>query len=151
MSTTSSIWIKVKPEDFGKTISFNKEIHPLGLDEFNVAPPTFKIKEKHNLVLYLGVYCHNDGYPSGVGATLLKHFDTYEKVLNLVSLGDLSALWNSTRAYYSWRQEKWDGVKPMSIENFPTRGDMGTDYCYIFDGVWKVGKDVELADFLRVK
>ena len=89
MSTTSSIWIKVKPEDFGKTISFNKEIHPLELDEFNVAPPTFKIKEKHNPVLYLGVYCHSDGYPSGVGATLLKHFDTYEKVLNLVSLGDL--------------------------------------------------------------
>ena len=151
MSTTSSIWIKVKPEDFGKTISFNKEIHPLALDEFNVAPPTFKIVEKHNPVLYLGVYCHSDGYLSGVGATLLKHFDTYEKVLNLVSLGDLSALCNSTRAYYSWRQEDWSSVKPMGIENFPTRDEMGTDYCYVFDGEWRTRSSLNLEDILKTK
>ena len=149
MSTTSSIWVKVKPEDFGKTISFNKEIHPLGLEDFNIAPPIFKIKEKHNPVLYLGIYCHWDGYPSGVGATLLKHFDTYEKVLNLISLGYLSTLLDNTIAYYSWRQEDWNGVKPQGIEKFPTRADMDTDYCYVFDEVWKIGSDTELKDFVK--
>lgn len=39
-----------------------------------------------------GVYCHYDGYPEGVGATLHKHYNTIEKVEELLSYGDLSAL-----------------------------------------------------------
>jgi hypothetical protein len=38
------------------------------------------------------IYCHWDGYPSGVGATLTVHYTQREKVLELISLGDISSL-----------------------------------------------------------
>jgi len=38
------------------------------------------------------IYCHFDGYPEGVGQTLLNHWTTAEWVEELIALGDLSAL-----------------------------------------------------------
>lgn len=38
------------------------------------------------------VYCHWDGYPEWVGRILVKHYDTTEKVEELLALGDLSSL-----------------------------------------------------------
>ena len=37
------------------------------------------------------IYCHYDGYPEGVGRTLLEHYDS-AKANNLVALGDISVL-----------------------------------------------------------
>ena len=37
------------------------------------------------------IYCHWDGYLEGVGATLLKHYES-SKANNLVALGDMSSL-----------------------------------------------------------
>jgi len=44
---------------------------------------------------FLTVYCHWDGYLDGVGATLKKHYRTLKDVLELVKLGDVSALYES--------------------------------------------------------
>jgi len=41
---------------------------------------------------FQSVYCHNDGYPSWVGRTLLQHYNTKDKALKLIALGDLSSL-----------------------------------------------------------
>lgn len=38
------------------------------------------------------IYCHFDGYPEGVGKTLLEHWTDPEKVNELMAQGDLSAL-----------------------------------------------------------
>ena len=38
------------------------------------------------------IYCHFDGYPEGVGQTLLDHWTTLAKVNRLIKLGDLSSL-----------------------------------------------------------
>lgn len=38
------------------------------------------------------IYCHFDGYPEGVGQTLLDHWTSEEKINELMALGDLSAL-----------------------------------------------------------
>jgi len=38
------------------------------------------------------VYCHFDGYPTGVGATLLAHYAEPAKLDQLLDLGDLSSL-----------------------------------------------------------
>lgn len=38
------------------------------------------------------IYCHWDGYPSGVGDILLRSYNTRERVLELMELGDLSVL-----------------------------------------------------------
>ena len=40
----------------------------------------------------VGVYCHYDGYPSGVGATLTTHYATDERVTALLNLGSISQL-----------------------------------------------------------
>jgi hypothetical protein len=37
------------------------------------------------------IYCHYDGYLEGVGATLLKHYDS-AKANHIVALGDMSSL-----------------------------------------------------------
>lgn len=38
------------------------------------------------------IYCHWDGYPSGVGATLAEHYTDLAKVEALIELGDFSSL-----------------------------------------------------------
>lgn len=38
------------------------------------------------------IYCHQDGYPEGVGKTLAEHYTTKERVNALLDLGDLSSL-----------------------------------------------------------
>jgi len=42
------------------------------------------------------IYCHYDGYPQGVGQTLLDHFTTKYRVQKLVDLGAISFLRRST-------------------------------------------------------
>lgn len=37
-------------------------------------------------------YCHWDGYPTGVGKTLVEHYNDIEKVKELLSFGDMSYL-----------------------------------------------------------
>lgn len=41
---------------------------------------------------YRSVYCHFDGYPAGVGATLAAHYADPAKVEQLIGLGDISTL-----------------------------------------------------------
>lgn len=38
------------------------------------------------------VYCHFDGYPEGVGKTLLENYTNEHKIRYLISLGDMSSL-----------------------------------------------------------
>ena len=41
---------------------------------------------------YRSIYCHSDGYPSHTGMILLKHYDTEEKLDELLKLGDISLI-----------------------------------------------------------
>lgn len=38
------------------------------------------------------IYCHWDGYPKGVGKTLVEHYSDRAKVESLIALGDISQL-----------------------------------------------------------
>lgn len=38
------------------------------------------------------IYCHFDGYPDGVGATLIDHYSNRQKLNMLINLGDISKL-----------------------------------------------------------
>jgi len=42
--------------------------------------------------IYIGIYCNFDGYRQGVGAMLVQHYRTEEKILRLMELGHLSYL-----------------------------------------------------------
>lgn len=75
------------------------------------------------------IYCHWDGYPSHHAPILLNHYNTIDKVQELVQLGDISSLEqnispntdthsfdkpepNVVVAYHRDRGEDWNGVKP---------------------------------------
>lgn len=62
---------------------------------------------------YTAIYCHWDGYPTGVGLTLRDHYDTTAKVSALLEQGDISSL--------------RDTVVETVEESYRTRGDTDTD------------------------
>jgi hypothetical protein len=111
------------------------------------------------------IYCHWDGYLEGVGATLLKHYDS-AKANHLVALGDMSSLQADIGEKHAFSKhdmpnievrvhnEDWctfygrdrgeKGVEFKVAVNFETFLEQcyncGAEYYYIMrDGVWYCG------------
>lgn len=100
------------------------------------------------------IYCHFDGYFTGVGLTLDEHYRDREKVQSLIALGDLSSLgehinpppgthhtWESpqrnvTVSYHRDRGE--DKKEPMFYGNSYEFFKSGERYRYLFTkgGKW---------------
>jgi hypothetical protein len=92
------------------------------------------------------IYCHFDGYPDGVGATLITHYADMDKVNALLKLGDLSSLGEEIgeqhdfdspvkgwcRAYGRDRGESNVSAKNIGYDELIA--DQNVDYVYIFDG-----------------
>ena len=66
----------------------------------------------------LSVYHHWDGYPSWLGRILETHYNTKEKVSELIDGGDMSSCWSDT----VWGQERTDGNK-YGPEYYSDRGE----------------------------
>ena len=133
MATHCRIYVRINKEDFGKTLTADITKLPNPVEENNYPCLPIKIHPHPlNDVLFLGIYCHFDGYPKGVGAELRNKFNTYEKALNLVLLGGVSHIINTIKSYHNWRNE---GVDIRTLQGVvPTASD---DYTYIFyDGEW---------------
>ena len=98
------------------------------------------------------IYCHWDGYPEGVGATLHEHYTATETIANLMALGDLSALgdtigtqkeFNTSSlngeclAYGRDRGETWATARTYgSPEEWMTaRRIADCEYGYLWDGI----------------
>src|SRR5208283_537553 len=98
------------------------------------------------------IYCHWDGYLSGVGETLLHHYNSKEKALALIELGNLSALYESiecpeghtfdnrikgyTIAYGRDRQEdKQQARKADSLRGCLTAEGRDWEYFYLWDSL----------------
>ena len=112
MSTRSNIAILLRPEDRNKDFKT-----PWG-EVVNA-----------NGKKYLYVYCHNDGYPEGVGADLINMFDgdKYEKALRYILRGDRST---TDLSYWEWRKEQ---CAPRAAD---TEEEMyQNDYLYVIEEV----------------
>lgn len=137
MATRSMIWVKIRPEDFGKTMICDVDRLHGGLMEFNYPLEEYTIptpKEDGHGNLWLGAYCHWDGYPSGVGAELKENYNTYEDILNLILLGQLSYICGNVCAYHNWRDEEH---KIAVDKNDLPKGSDYIDYTYYFEnGEW---------------
>jgi hypothetical protein len=89
------------------------------------------------------VYCHFDGYLSGVGKTLFNHYDQ-EKLEKLLELGDISVLGESTLdtiAYCRDRGEDLHSTHYLSVEGLFENGfGSGVEYVYCLtkSGIWLV-------------
>lgn len=113
MSTRSNIAILLRPEDRNRNLKTE-----MGT--------TVNAKGKP----YLYVYCHNDGYPSGVGADLKNMFDgaDYEDALEYILMGDRST---TDLSYWQWRRET--NVDPVPAD---TDADcFNEEYLYIIEEV----------------
>lgn len=95
---------------------------------------------------YLSIYCHQDGYIDGVGMTLKNHYDTFDKAMALIELGNVSALHESiecpegrtfenpasgcTVFYGRDRSEEGQGF----MEYLSARECFSEEYNYLFKG-----------------
>lgn len=87
------------------------------------------------LLEFASIYTHWDGYPSHHGPILLENYNTYEKVVELIKLGQISELHatlEDTVSYHRWRGEE----KNINVSsNLGDHTDM--EYAYLFrDGAW---------------
>ena len=121
MSTTSTIYVKVRKEDKGKalkcdlskiTLSFNTPFN-IKVEEIERKITPIKLDKD-----YIRIYVHWDGYVDGVGRELLNNYD-YEKALNLILLGDESSIIGECTPYVGRTDfpEEWEDIKPMTLEN----------------------------------
>lgn len=113
------------------------------------------------------IYCHYDGYPTGVGKMLVEHYNTEEKVRELIALGNLSSIHERiapnkdekhsfdkpakgvTVAYCRDRGESWldnATIRYTDTEEVKEEFDSSwCDYLYLFiDGAWHVLIDEEM-------
>ena len=89
----------------------------------------------------LSVYHHWDGYPTWLGRILKTHYNTKEKVAELIDGGDMSSCWTDSiwgdklpegeysPEYYSARGES---CPPRLDDDITEFLDNGEEYSYIF-------------------
>lgn len=117
------------------------------------------IKEKNGT--YRSIYCHNDGYPAGVGITLETYYTNPDKIEDLMDLGDLSSLGASlefkdpdemfkdikayvlndgTTDYNRWRNEETEAEISSNLKDLIKLAEgNGAEYLYIFEnGKWRI-------------
>ena len=93
---------------------------------------------------YTAIYCHWDGYPTGVGLTLRDHYNVDEKVQFLLEQGDISSLRESVveTKEESYKVRGDTDVDARTFSRLPEMveyySDMGCEWGYIWetDGKW---------------
>lgn len=109
---------------------------------------------------YTAIYCHWDGYLDYNGAILVEHYNTPEKVSELISLGDLSSLREKLApaegtehsfdnpqkdvCIFYGRDRGEEGIEAKKYKSrkalYEAARDCWAEYIYVFDkGVWYCG------------
>lgn len=89
----------------------------------------------------LSVYHHWDGYPEWLGRILKTHYNTREKVSELIDGGDMSTCWGDDKQpeYYSARGE--DCPPRHDLSDYLDKNNSGEEYAYLFtNGEFTGGK-----------
>lgn len=115
------------------------------------------------------IYCHYDGYPTGVGSNLYKYYSDYDVVKELINLGDIESLKekvksdgtgkdNVTVAYHRDLGEKLKTNTAKINKNIDEFNDMLFDawvgYIYLYDeksGKWLWDNYYIASDKLELK
>lgn len=103
---------------------------------------------------YVGVYCHQDGFPKYVGARLLSIYNTLKKVESLIFCGDMISITDFIRnkddsITFLEKPFYYNNDEPIDVRGSYKEFNYGQDFTYIFeDGKWfycniyrKDGKD----------
>lgn len=148
MATRSNIRVVLKEEDRDREMYFDPmligndsngqykiSLNEWGNEQLSIAQSLWEHVNPAGAEA-LRIYHHWDGYPEGVGETLINEYNTYEKALNLVLGGDCSTINRAYSPYALRKSEDWDTIKPQLITE-----DCGIseEYDYMFkDGEWFV-------------
>ena len=89
---------------------------------------------------YKYIYCHLDGYPQGVGATLVESYISREKINNLIDMGDIPDLEDRLEKITPY---KYTQTKIAKLDMIP---NMGEEYIYLWDGDKWICKEVDRFD-----
>lgn len=116
---------------------------------------------------FAGIYCHFDGYESGVGKTLLEHYSDPAKVAALIALGDISCLGErvepkgrhsydeaedgTTVAYMRDRGEKGLAAKRAPTASRVAQKIGHNGYIYVFDGNGWTCNGMPLAEAIKAE
>lgn len=98
------------------------------------------------------IYCHFDGYISGVGKLLKEYYTTQAKVEALIELGDISSLGmtpSSTTAYHRDRNEEFSQQTNKSVPdlfNCVYQSSEEFIYCFTKDNIWLVSDSGPVVD-----
>lgn len=129
MSTRSSILIEIPDKYIGETFRYLPVDNETSWDIDIVDDMSKEVKISKK---YLGIYCHFDGYPNGVGAALVENFNDFNRALNLIIGGDCSCiLSNKTRRYATRKGENWKYIQPKQLDKIQKVSD-DSEYLYIF-------------------
>ena len=133
MGTRSKIIVKVRKEDIGKKVSFDRSKLPLPLIRENwpkdrsteyIPAPDDEPMAKDVLLHddYVGIYCQFDGYiTGGNGDILMEFFNNYDKALNLALCGVVEGIDEQRGVILTDRRKNWfqeldgegnDGITP---------------------------------------
>ena len=151
MSTRSNIRVILKEEDRNRDMKFNPEMFKIkrewGPEQVDGKWDTVNPGGAEALI----IYHHWDGYPEGVGKTLIEEYNDYDKALNLVLGGDCSSINGGYAPYATRKCEDWDSIQPRAVN---AKHKMEEEYDYMFkDGEWFVrgGYDDDLEDWVSLE
>ena len=91
------------------------------------------------------IYCHWDGYTSGVGKMLEKWYTTQAKVEALIELGNLSSLDETLETTVAYARDRGEDSHQAIYSNVEELFEDGFGdiveyvYCFTKDGIWLVG------------
>jgi hypothetical protein len=95
---------------------------------------------------FASIYCHSDGYLENVGKMLFNHYNTLEKVVELIAMGGLTQLSSTpedTVSYHKWRGEEIDiDISPLLSDHVNQKYSFlfkaGEWYVSADDGIWRL-------------
>ena len=107
----------------------------------------------------LSVYHHWDGYPEWLGQQLVEHYNTRDKVVELIDGGDMSVCWTKDRwdgkeaeeygpQYYSQRGEDCPPILHANMDEYLDK-DNNEEYGYVYTSAGWVCYDMHSFDYRK--
>jgi hypothetical protein len=90
------------------------------------------------------IYCHFDGYLSGVGRTLKEYYTTQAKVEALIELGNISALEMTPESTVAYARDRGEDLNFKEFKTVPELFEHGFNsgeeyvYCFTKNNIWLV-------------
>ena len=100
----------------------------------------------------LSVYHHWDGYPEWLGRKLMEHYNTRDKVVELIDGGDMSVCLTDdgepSPQYYSLRGEDCPPILHANMDEYLDK-DNNEEYGYVYTSAGWVCYDMHSFDYRK--